>query len=145
MNWPRQLAGMQRVAVLLRLTHEGCLEKEIHFTHTQTCEHPHTHCISPSRIKEKCHVDFPIWKRQPGREKRSQAKSQDTWARVPACCSCGGWPLSSGPHRPVHTTGWPGVPATLFSPLWMVPKPEWHSPVAQRSAAAPVGVSTFQE
>lgn len=112
----------------------------------QTCERLHAHYIIPSRIKEKCHVDFPIWKRQPGRkEKRGQARSQDTWACVPTCRSCGGWPLSFGPHCLVYTIRWPESPAILFSPLWMVPKPEWCSPAAQRPAAAPLGVSTFQE
>lgn len=115
--------------------------------HTKTCEHPHAHSLTPSRIQEKCHVDFPIWRRQPrpGREKRGQARSQDTWAHAPACCSHGGWPPSSGLDCPVHTVRWPESPATLFSPLWMVLKPEWRSPVAQRPAAAPLGVSTFQE
>lgn len=59
--------------------------------------------------------------------------------------ACVGWPLSSGPHSPVHTARWPESPATLFSPLWMVPKPAWGSPAAQRPAAAPLRVSTFQE
>lgn len=74
-----------------------------------------------------------------------QARSQDTWGRSLTCCSCRGWPLSSGPHCPVHTARWPESPATLFSPLWMVLEPEWCLPAAQRPAAASLGVSTFQE
>lgn len=113
------------------------------------CEHPHAHCIIPFRIKKKCHVDLPTWKRQwrrqPDRKKRGQAGSQGTWARVPARRGLAGWPRSPGPHRPVHTARWPDSPVTLFSPLWLVPKPEWRAPAAQRPAAAPVGVSTFQE
>ena len=94
-------------------------------------------------------MDFPIWKRQwqrrPDKKKRGQAKSQGTRAHAPACPSLRGWPRSSGSHRSVHTVKWLESPATLFSPLWMVLKPEWRSPAAQRPAAAPMGVSTFQE
>lgn len=32
----------------------------------------YTHGTVPSRVTGKCHVDFPIWKRPPGREKRAR-------------------------------------------------------------------------
>lgn len=78
--------GTQRIEMLWRITPAKDAQEDKSTLHNQACDGPHTRYIIPSRIKEKCHVDFPIWKRQrrPGREKRGRARSQDTWARVPA-------------------------------------------------------------
>lgn len=92
---------------------------------TKLCEHPHAHCIIPSRIKKKCHVDFPTWKRQwrrqPDRKKRGQAGSQGTWARVPARRGLAGWPRVPWtsppcPHREVARLSSHPVFTTLVGP-----------------------------
>lgn len=88
----------------------------------QTCERLHAHYIIPSRIKEKCHVDFPIWKRQPGRkrEKRPGQKPgylglhsnlPQLWKMAPVL-----WTSLSCPHYKVARISSHSVFTTLDGP-----------------------------
>lgn len=137
MNWQSQLPGMKRAERILRSPHPRVLRKG----------------------NPLCTLSYPI--QNQGEMPRGFSLLEETaaWQKekkpgwepgyLGPCSSfataCVGWPLSSGPHGPVHTARWPESPATLFSPLWMVSKPAWGSPAAQRPAAAPLRVSTFQE
>lgn len=106
-NWQRQPTGMQRIEMLWRIAPAEDAQERKSTLHDQICDCPHARYIIPSRIKEKCHVDFPIWKRWrlPGREKRGRARSQATWARVPACTALEDgsrpWTSLSCPHGEV--------------------------------------------
>lgn len=137
MNWQSQLPGMKRAERILRSPHPRVLRKG----------------------NPLCTLSYPI--QNQGEMPRGFSLLEETaaWQKekkpgwepgyLGPCSSfataCVGWPLSSGPHGPVHTARWPESPATLFSPHWMVSKPAWGSPAAQRPAAAPLRVSTFQE
>jgi hypothetical protein len=74
-----------------------------HSAHTGVPVDTH-HSAIPPRVKDGCHVDSPIWKKQqgPGRkQKRGQARSQDTWASILASLCMRKTetpPPSSGPH-----------------------------------------------
>lgn len=145
-SWQKQPTGMQRIEMLSRITPQGCSGREIHFTHadlwasTRTLYYPFQNQGEMPRGFSHLEEAVAAWQREkrPGQEPGYLGPSS-------SLCSHGGWLPSSGPHHPVHTVRWPKSPATLFSPLWMVPKPEWCSPAAQRPTAAPLGVSTFQE
>lgn len=123
-----------------------------HSAHTGVPVDTH-HSAIPPRVKDGCHVDSPIWKKQqgPGRKQKKRPGQEPRHLGKHS-----GFPLHAEDRdpspffwtsQPVHTVRWPEPPAPVFSPLGRAPA-SYQAGLWLRDPHAvlpALGASTFQK